>query len=85
MIPASLPEEISDEIRKLSLEACRTISVNSLARVDFFYNETQNKVLINEINTFPGFTSQSMYPMLWEASGISIEELVAKLVETAKE
>ena len=85
IIPASLPKNVSDEIRKLSLAACKAISADSIARVDFFYNETNNKILINEINTLPGFTNKSIYPKLWEASGLNIEKLVAELIETAKE
>ena len=56
-----------------------------MARVDFFYEEESGNLWINEINTLPGFTSQSMYPMLWDASGINISQLVARLVESAKE
>ena len=65
--------------------ACRSIGVQGLARVDFFYNENSNEVFINEVNTLPGFTSQSMYPMLWMASGLSMEELVSQIIETARE
>ena len=85
LIPAPLPTKISEKIRQLSLEACKAISAHSIARVDFFYNETKNEILINEINTLPGFTKQSIYPMLWAATGLSIEELVRQLVETARE
>ena len=56
-----------------------------MARVDFFYNAASNEIWLNEINTLPGFTSQSMYPMLWEASGVTLEELVSQLVITAGE
>ena len=55
-----------------------------LSRVDFFYEEASGSLLINEINTLPGFTSQSMYPMLWEASGVPLEELVHQLLELAQ-
>ena len=85
LIPAPIPKKISEEIRQLSLKACSAISVDSIARVDFFYNETNNEVLINEVNTLPGFTNQSMFPMLWSESGLNIEALVAKLVQTAQE
>ena len=51
----------------------------------FFYDEDKDALLINEINTLPGFTSKSMYPMLWDASGINLSKLVAMLVESAKE
>ena len=56
-----------------------------MARVDFFYKEQTNELWINEINTLPGFTSTSMYPMLWKAAGLTLEQLVAKLVATARE
>ena len=85
LIPANLTRNISETIRKLSLKACEAISAHSIARVDFFYNESKNEVLINEINTMPGFTGESIYPMLWAASGLNIEELVAQLVKTARE
>jgi D-alanine-D-alanine ligase len=53
--------------------------------VDFFYSEASGELWLNEINTLPGFTSQSMYPMLWEASGVPLEELVHQLVQLAQE
>jgi len=56
-----------------------------LARVDFFYAEASGELWLNEINTLPGFTSQSMYPMLWEASGVPLETLVHQLVQLAQE
>ncbi len=85
LIPAPISEEISKKIQELSLLACKAISVEGIARVDFFYKEDTNHVLINEINTLPGFTMQSMYPMLWNQSGLNIEKLVAILVETAQD
>ena len=85
LIPAPLSEKISNKIRAISLAACKAISAEGIARVDFFYNETQNSLLINEVNTLPGFTSQSMYPMLWEASGLNLEKLVAEIVKIARE
>ena len=84
-IPAEIPNKISRKVRELSLLACKVISVEGIARVDFFYEEESGNLWINEINTLPGFTSQSMYPMLWDASGINISQLVARLVESAKE
>ncbi len=85
IIPASIPEGISQLIRELSLKACLAISAHGMARVDFFYEENKNAVWINEINTLPGFTPKSMYPMLWAASGVTVEELVRQLVDTARE
>ena len=70
---------------KLSLEACSSIVAFGMARVDFFYEEANGQLWINEINTLPGFTSQSMYPMLWDASGVKLEQLVSQLVDIAQE
>ena len=85
LIPAPISDEISRKIQELSLLACKAVSAEGIARVDFFYQEDTNNVWINEINTLPGFTKQSMYPMLWKESGLNIEKLVARLVETAQE
>ncbi len=82
-IPAKLPLQVAEDIRQYALDACRVLNVKGLARVDFFYKESEKLLLINEINTIPGFTTKSMYPMLWEASGVNLQELVAILVETA--
>ena len=85
IIPADLNLEISNKIQNLAIEACKAINAYGLARVDFFYQESTQKIYINEVNTLPGFTRTSMYPMLWEASGLKIEKLVASLIETARE
>ena len=83
-IPADLNIEISNKIQKLAIEACKAINAFGLARVDFFYQESTQQIYINEVNTLPGFTKTSMYPMLWEASGLTLEKLVASLIETAR-
>ena len=85
LIPADLNTEISNIIKTLAVKACQAINAYGLARVDFFYEESTQKVYINEVNTLPGFTNTSMYPMLWEASGLKLEKLVASLIETARE
>ena len=85
IIPADLNTDISKCIKNLAVKACQVINAYGLARVDFFYEESTQKVYINEVNTLPGFTNTSMYPMLWEASGLKLEKLVASLIETAKE
>ncbi len=85
VIPALVPEAIAERARQLALEACLAVDARGLARVDFFYAETSGDLWLNEINTLPGFTSQSMYPMLWEASGTSLESLVHQLVQGAQE
>ncbi|MHB8644216.1 MAG: D-alanine--D-alanine ligase family protein [Thermomicrobiales bacterium] len=84
-IPADLPAPITEEIRRCAVEAFRAIDAAGLARVDFFYDETNDRVLINEINTMPGFTSTSMYAMMWQAVGVSYGELVDRLIALAIE
>src|SRR5699024_7557580 len=79
-IPADLTEELSDQIRDYAIKAFQTIDGSGLARVDFFVTEDK-KIYINEINTFPGFTPISMYPKLWEETGLSYGDLIAKLIE----
>ncbi|MBD2345567.1 D-alanine--D-alanine ligase family protein [Anabaena subtropica] len=85
LIPAPLPEEISSKIQDMALQAFAAVDAAGLARVDFFYVEATGEVLINEINTLPGFTATSMYPQLWAYSGIPFPELVDKLVQLAIE
>ncbi len=85
LIPAPVPDKVKTRVQKLTLQACNAITAKGMARVDFFYKEETDDLWINEINTLPGFTDQSMYPMLWEATGVTLEQLVAKLVETARE
>ena len=84
-IPADLPKEISDEIRRNALKAFKAIDGKGLSRVDFFVEDKTNRVIINEINTLPGFTNISMYPKMFEASGISYKELLNKLIDLALE
>lgn len=84
-VPARVSEAIASQIREMAVEAFLAIDAAGLARVDFFYVESTGEVLINEINTLPGFTATSMYPRLWDASGISFSELVANLIDLAME
>ena len=84
IIPADIPEELSNNIRKTAIKAFKAIDGNGLARVDFFIEENTNKILINEINTMPGFTQISMYPKLWEQMGLSYTKLLDKLIELAQ-
>lgn len=84
-IPASLPENVAQQIQEMALKAFLAVDAAGLSRVDFFYVETTGEILINEINTFPGFTSTSMYPQLWEKTGISFTELVDQLIQLALE
>lgn len=85
MIPASIPESVSEQIREMALRAFMAVDAAGLARVDFFYVEATGEIFINEINTMPGFTATSMYPQLWGATGISFPELVNQLVQLALE
>ena len=84
LIPAPISRNIKEKIQRLTQQACDAISVNGIARVDFFYVEANDEIFINEINTLPGFTSTSMYPNLWKASGFTIPQLLAYLVESAR-
>ena len=81
-IPAELPEDITARVRELAVAAFRALDAQGLARVDFFVSDT-GEVLINEVNTMPGFTPISMYPRMWTATGMSYPELLSTLVRTA--
>jgi D-alanine-D-alanine ligase len=83
IIPAQLPAKVSDQVRQLAIQAFRAVDCAGMARVDFFVGRESGQVIVNEINTIPGFTSISMYPKLWEASGIGYSELVQRLVSLA--
>jgi D-alanine-D-alanine ligase len=85
VIPAQLPEETIAELQQLAIRAFQAIDGAGLGRVDFFIERGSNRVLVNEINTLPGFTSISMYPKLWEASGLSYSALIDRLIELAIE
>lgn len=82
IVDADLPEEIKDEIRSYARDVFKAVSGKGFARIDFFVKE-DGKVIFNEINTIPGFTSISMYPMLFEAEGIPIKEIITRLIEGA--
>lgn len=83
-MPAKLSNELVHRIQDMSVNAFRVLECEGLARVDFFVTEN-NEIFVNEINTMPGFTKISMYPKLWEASGISYSELIDKLIVLAME
>jgi D-alanine-D-alanine ligase len=85
IIPAALPETIASRLRELAIEAFRAVDASGLSRVDFFFVEATGELLINEINTLPGFTSLSMYPQLWANTGVPFTELVDRLVQLAIE
>ena len=81
-IPAEISKKISDKIRATAVIAYKALELEGMTRVDFFY-ANDGRILINEVNTIPGFTSISMYPKMWEASGVSFTELITKLIELA--
>jgi D-alanine-D-alanine ligase len=84
-IPAQVPEAVTAQVRELSRRAFLALGCEGFARVDFFYEEATGRVLVNEVNTIPGFTPKSMFPLLWAASGLAYPDLVARLVDLATE
>jgi D-alanine-D-alanine ligase len=85
VIPANLPPAVVDRLQTMAKEAFLALDCAGLSRVDFFYVESTGEIFINEINTLPGFTATSMYPRLWEATGVPFPELVDRLVKLAIE
>ena len=81
-VPAKLAQEIISQVRKLAVDAFKILRCSGLLRVDFFLLEN-NTLLINEVNTIPGFTNISMYPQMWQASGISYSDLLDELIHLA--
>jgi len=84
-IPAPIPAAVAVQVRDLAVRAFLALDGAGLARVDFLLDDLSGKVYLNEINTMPGFTSISMYPQLWAASGISYGELIDRLIDLALE
>jgi len=85
LVPAPLDAAATARVRALALDAYRALRCEGMARVDFFYEERGRGFLVNEVNTIPGFTPVSMYPKLWEASGLSYPHLIDELVRLAVE
>jgi len=85
IIPAPIPAEIAEQARTYAVRAFQAIDAAGLARVDFLLDKESHALYLNEINTLPGFTQISMYPKLWEASGLSYSALIDRLVELALE
>jgi D-alanine-D-alanine ligase len=85
IIPADLPEAIAARIPEMAIQAFQSVDAAGLSRVDFFYVESTGELVLNEINTLPGFTSLSMYPQLWAKSGVAFEELVDRIIQLAIE
>jgi len=84
-IPADLPPALAQRIQELAVATFRTLELAGMARVDFFVEKTTADVFVNEVNTIPGFTAISMYPKMWEASGVPVSELVNRLINLAIE
>ena len=84
-IPADIPADVAEEIRRQAVLAFKAVDGAGMARCDFFLEHGTNRIIINEINTIPGFTRISMYPKMWEASGISYSELCDRLIQLALE
>ena len=84
-IPADLPPALAQRIQELAVATFRTLELSGMARVDFFVEKTTAEVFVNEVNTIPGFTAISMYPKMWEASGVPVSELVNRLINLATE
>jgi D-alanine-D-alanine ligase len=85
LVPAPLDEAATARVRGLAVEAYRALRCDGMARVDFFYDEGGRGFLVNEVNTIPGFTPGSMFPMLWEATGVRYPDLIDELVRLAVE
>ncbi len=85
IIPAELPDSVANRIREIAVEAFLALDCAGLARVDFLSAAKTLEIYLSEVNTMPGFTTVSMYPKLWEASGVSYSELIDKLIQLAME
>lgn len=85
VIPAQLPDKVSECIREYAVRAYKAIDCAGMARVDFFVEKDTNRIYLNELNSIPGFTKISMYPKLWEASGLPYPNVVDRLIELAME
>ena len=85
LIPAPVDAVVAQDARSMALRAFQAVDAAGMARVDFFLERTNGRLLVNELNTIPGFTRISMYPKLWEASGLSYPKLIERLVELAIE
>ena len=84
-LPADIPEEKAEELRAMAIRAFKALDCAGMARVDFFLERGTGRLLLNELNTIPGFTPISQYPKMWEASGLPFKELVERLIELALE
>jgi D-alanine-D-alanine ligase len=85
LIPAPLSPEMTERVRQMAVDVYKAIDCAGMARADFLFSDETGELYVNEVNTIPGFTSISMYPKLWEATGISYPELIDRLIELAVE
>jgi D-alanine-D-alanine ligase len=84
-VPADIPAELSDRLRAMAVKAFEALDCAGMTRVDFFQDRDTGEVYLNEVNTIPGFTPVSMYPMMWEKTGLTYRQLVDRLIELALE
>ena len=82
-MPAQLEREQTARIRQLAIDAVRALDCEGMARVDFLFETASGQFYVNEVNTLPGFTSISMYPKMWEHSGIAYSDLLTRLIDLA--
>lgn len=85
IIPKDIPIDISNKIKNIAIKAYKALDCSGLSRVDFFLEKDTNRIILNEINTMPGFTTISMYPKLWESTNLSYSKLLDKLISLALE
>jgi D-alanine-D-alanine ligase len=85
VIPAEIPPEVAESVRSMAVQAFRSIDGSGLCRADFFLRRSDGALFINEVNTLPGFTPYSMYPLMWKESGVSYRELLDTLIQLAIE
>jgi D-alanine-D-alanine ligase len=83
--PAQIPDQTAEELRRIARVAYNSIDAAGMARVDFFLEHGSGRLLLNEINTIPGFTPTSVYPKLWAASGLPYDRLLDRLIQLALE
>jgi D-alanine-D-alanine ligase len=79
-IPADIPADAAREIGALATAAYKTLGGAGFSRIDFFYEEKSGKIYVNEMNTIPGFTAYSMFPLLWQAKGVAYSELIERII-----
>jgi D-alanine-D-alanine ligase len=85
VIPAKISKKQMKEVQEMAVRAFKSVDCSGLARVDFLMDPKDGKLYLNEINTMPGFTSISMYPKMWAASGLEYPKLINRLIELALE